>query len=124
MHAQAAAAINTVATYIFARTMMVLPLLFLFFFGECCKQCPYYISLHRYIICSGMSFQFLMYLVREINYVLLHTCLDYQRLHWVRRLDLNQRPLGYEPNELPDCSTPLHIINIINIIKIMSTSLL
>jgi hypothetical protein len=20
---------------------------------------------------------------------------------------LNQRPLGYEPNELPDCSTPL-----------------
>ena len=21
-------------------------------------------------------------------------------------LDLNQRPLGYEPNELPDCSTP------------------
>ncbi len=24
----------------------------------------------------------------------------------LRRLDLNQRPLGYEPNELPDCSTP------------------
>ena len=21
-------------------------------------------------------------------------------------MDLNQRPLGYEPNELPDCSTP------------------
>ena len=21
-------------------------------------------------------------------------------------LDLNQRPLGYEPSELPDCSTP------------------
>src|SRR5580698_1887051 len=26
--------------------------------------------------------------------------------HWLRGLDLNQRPLGYEPNELPDCSTP------------------
>ena len=22
------------------------------------------------------------------------------------RLDLNQRPLGYEPSELPNCSTP------------------
>ena len=25
---------------------------------------------------------------------------------WLRELELNQRPLGYEPNELPDCSTP------------------
>ena len=25
---------------------------------------------------------------------------------WLRGLDLNQRPFGYEPNELPDCSTP------------------
>ncbi len=23
-------------------------------------------------------------------------------------MDLNHRPLGYEPNELPDCSTPRH----------------
>ena len=28
------------------------------------------------------------------------------RSYWLRGLDLNQRPLGYEPNELPDCSTP------------------
>ena len=27
---------------------------------------------------------------------------------WLRGLDLNQRPAGYEPDELPDCSTPRH----------------
>ena len=27
---------------------------------------------------------------------------------WLRGLDLNQRPSGYEPDELPDCSTPRH----------------
>src|ERR1700741_3491678 len=25
---------------------------------------------------------------------------------WLRGVDLNHRPLGYEPNELPHCSTP------------------
>ena len=28
------------------------------------------------------------------------------KLGWLRGVDLNHRPLGYEPNELPDCSTP------------------
>ena len=25
---------------------------------------------------------------------------------WLRGTDLNRRPSGYEPDELPDCSTP------------------
>ena len=29
---------------------------------------------------------------------------------WLRRLDLNQWPSGYEPDELPDCSTPRYSI--------------
>ena len=29
---------------------------------------------------------------------------------WLRGRDLNPRPLGYEPNELPDCSTPRHFL--------------
>src|SRR5882672_570308 len=30
----------------------------------------------------------------------------FRGLNWLRGLDLNQRPSGYEPDELPGCSTP------------------
>ena len=33
---------------------------------------------------------------------------------WVRGLDLNQRPLGYEPSELPNCSTPRYQVSSYN----------
>jgi len=32
--------------------------------------------------------------------------------NWWRGGDLNFRPSGYEPDELPDCSTPRHIHSI------------
>jgi hypothetical protein len=32
----------------------------------------------------------------------------------VRGQDLNLRPLGYEPNELPDCSTPRYGFKIVS----------
>ena len=32
---------------------------------------------------------------------------------WLRGLDLNQRPLGYEPNELPSCSTPRQNVSVL-----------
>ena len=35
----------------------------------------------------------------------LRKCLIELDILWLRGQDLNLRPLGYEPNELPDCST-------------------
>ena len=32
---------------------------------------------------------------------------------WLRGTDLNRRPSGYEPDELPDCSTPRYLNSIL-----------
>src|SRR3954466_3197699 len=34
-----------------------------------------------------------------------------QDLRWWRGRDLNPRPSGYEPDELPDCSTPRRAVD-------------
>lgn len=40
--------------------------------------------------------------------------------NWLRSVDLNHRPSGYEPDELPGCSTPRQRSAIIAIYIIMS----
>ena len=40
---------------------------------------------------------------------------------WSRGLDLNQRPSGYEPDELPDCSTPQFAYTSVRLIIIDAT---
>ena len=52
-----------------------------------------------------------MRLVNNLKFVLfktknLRSLSTAETLNWLRGLDLNQRPSGYEPDELPDCSTP------------------
>ncbi|CAI8713167.1 hypothetical protein EMIT0357P_110085 [Pseudomonas marginalis] len=40
---------------------------------------------------------------------------------WLREPDLNRRPSGYEPDELPDCSIPRLCVGILQRIASVST---
>ena len=42
-------------------------------------------------------------------------------LNWLRGPDLNRRPSGYEPDELPDCSIPRLCVGILQRIAGVST---
>src|SRR5882762_5219815 len=46
---------------------------------------------------------------RRFRYKRRAACAASFRKSWLRGLDLNQRPSGYEPDELPGCSTPRFI---------------
>jgi hypothetical protein len=40
----------------------------------------------------------------SFKFYVVYFCID----DWLRGPDLNRRPSGYEPDELPGCSTPRH----------------
>lgn len=43
----------------------------------------------------------------QLNYAIKITCTSLYEMTYCGGWDLNPRPLAYEANELPDCSTPL-----------------
>ena len=78
-----------------------------------CKYCE--IALHRgfsTIVTGCISLRWGMWIKSQMprTYRISQQLLTKagQELYSLRGLDLNQRPPGYEPGELPNCSTPRH----------------
>lgn len=62
----------------------------------------YACNMHTYAILSENVLHF-----RHSSFLLIEDeQLETKDCFQLRELDLNQRPLGYEPSELPDCSIP------------------
>ena len=55
----------------------------------------------------GKTFQNLT--VDTVKGFLIDTKKSSLNCNWLRGTDLNRRPSGYEPDELPDCSTPRYV---------------
>lgn len=83
-----------------------------------CRTCPYNNICHFWFI-TGQAQVLLVYgfslhpykarAAQESNLTASASrCTRTTTAHWLRGLDLNQRPSGYEPDELPGCSTPLY----------------
>ena len=66
------------------------------------KQAIFYDNAARF---RGLSAEQIARHYRQSQKGSQHRCKPFQG-DWLRGRDLNPRPLGYEPNELPDCSTP------------------
>ena len=62
------------------------------------------------IIFQFISFYCVVKCVVFIKKVTSRKSLKVTYINWLRELGLNQRPSGYEPDELPDCSIPRYSI--------------
>ena len=56
--------------------------------------------------CKVVGKYYNTYKSKIFRYMSKSVSFDTLSLSWLREPDLNQRPSGYEPDELPDCSTP------------------
>ena len=73
---------------------------------------------------SAFLFQCVVKCVAKTKKVTFRKPLKVTYIKWLRELDLNQRPSGYEPDELPDCSIPRYFCILRNLLFLLTFLLL